>query len=312
LPGVTVRDKLVTAATIKAEEELQEMLGVRLMPGDKRRILALLVIPEGEKITPFQQLLQAAVRPSPDALTRELDHLERVRALIPETLDLSDLPQPLVERWARLTSGLPTRSLQRFHEGKRLALLLCWLWRLRTQLVDTALTIGNELIAGVLRRAKHGFEKARQHQQRRMEETLRLCGEVMTLLLDQAIPDEKVRAEIFQLYSREQIVRLETECQELAMPPQQVYVGELRKRYSYVRQFGPRLLEAFVLRAGGTGEPKLTGAVKGNKVSFIVEGKNRAGEPYKNNFTGVIESATKMSGDVEFPKGPGKWTATKK
>src|SRR5574341_1155049 len=34
-----------------------------------------------------------------------------------------------------------------------------------------------------------------------MEQALRLCGEVMTLLLDQAIPDENVRAEIFQLYT---------------------------------------------------------------------------------------------------------------
>jgi len=130
LPGVTVLDKLVTASTIKAEEELHETLGERLAPDDKGRVLALLVIAEGEKITPFQQLLQAAVRPSPDALSRELDHLEQVRAVIPETFDLSDLPQPLVERWARLTSGLPTRSLQRFHESKQLALLLCWLWRL--------------------------------------------------------------------------------------------------------------------------------------------------------------------------------------
>lgn len=96
LPGVTVLDKLVTAAAIKAEEELHDMLSGRLIPDNKERILMLLVIPEGEKITPFQQLLQAAVRLSPDALSRELDHLEQVRALVPETLDLSDLPQPLV------------------------------------------------------------------------------------------------------------------------------------------------------------------------------------------------------------------------
>jgi TnpA family transposase len=257
LPGVTVLDRLVTAATIKAEEELHEALIARLTPDSKGRILSLLVIPEGDKITPFQQLLQAARRPSPDALARELDHLEQVRALIPESLDLSDLPQLLIERWARLTGGLPTRSLQRFRESKRLALLLCWLWRLRTELVDTALTIGNDLIAGVLRRAKHSFEKTRQQQQRRMEEALKLCGEVMTLLLDQEIPDERVRAEIFQLYSRDRIAGLEAECQALATPAQQAYVGELRKRYSYVRQFSPRLLDAFTLRAVVPDEPLL-------------------------------------------------------
>lgn len=54
------------------------------------------------------------------------------------------------------------------------------------------------------------------------------------------------------------------------------------------------------------------GTVKGNKVLFNVEGKNRSGESYKNSYTGAMESPTKMSGTVEFPKGPGTWNATKK
>ena len=63
---------------------------------------------------------------------------------------------------------------------------------------------------------------------------------------------------------------------------------------------------------GTQGEGKVTGTVKGNKVAFSVEGKNRSGEPYKNTYTGTIESATKMAGACEFPKGTGTWTATKK
>jgi hypothetical protein len=62
----------------------------------------------------------------------------------------------------------------------------------------------------------------------------------------------------------------------------------------------------------GSGELKVTGTVKANKVAFNVEGKNRSGEPYKNAYSGTIESPTKMSGTVEFVKGPAKWTATKK
>jgi hypothetical protein len=57
---------------------------------------------------------------------------------------------------------------------------------------------------------------------------------------------------------------------------------------------------------------KVTGTVKGNKVEFSVEGKNRSGESVRINYTGAIESPTKMSGTLEFPKGPGTWTATKK
>jgi len=52
--------------------------------------------------------------------------------------------------------------------------------------------------------------------------------------------------------------------------------------------------------------------VKGNKVEFSVEVKNRSGESVRINYTDTLESPTKMTGALEFPKGPGKWTATKK
>ena len=63
---------------------------------------------------------------------------------------------------------------------------------------------------------------------------------------------------------------------------------------------------------GASGQPKVTGTVKGNRVVFNVEGKNKSGDPYKNTYTGTIESPTKMTGIVEFSKGPGNWIATKK
>jgi hypothetical protein len=61
--------------------------------------------------------------------------------------------------------------------------------------------------------------------------------------------------------------------------------------------------------SGGFPQGKVTGTVKGNKAAFTVEGKNKS---VRINYTGTIESPTKMSGSCEFPKGPGKWTATKK
>jgi hypothetical protein len=64
--------------------------------------------------------------------------------------------------------------------------------------------------------------------------------------------------------------------------------------------------------SGGFPEGKVTGTVKGNKVEFSVEGKSRSGESVRINYTGTIESPTKMTGAIEIPKGPGTWTATKK
>jgi hypothetical protein len=42
------------------------------------------------------------------------------------------------------------------------------------------------------------------------------------------------------------------------------------------------------------------------------EGEKVSGAQGENKVTGTIESPTKMSGAVEFVKGPARWTATKK
>ena len=64
----------------------------------------LLTIPAEQKITSFQQLQQTATRPSPEAFGREIDHLEQVRTLLPDTLDLTDLPEAL-QRFALSSSA---------------------------------------------------------------------------------------------------------------------------------------------------------------------------------------------------------------
>lgn len=271
LPGVTVLERLVGAARVAAEEELFRELEARITDEAKERILALLQVPPGQRLPPFQQLQQAAGRPSPDAFAHEVEWLAQVQPLLPAELDLSDLPPSLLERLADSLSGLPTRALRHFPEPKRVGLLLCWLWRLRTQLIDAALTISNELVAGVLRRAKHAALKEQQRQQKRLGPVLTLCSEVVELILDQAISDTELRVAVFQRWSRDQLQGVPDECRALASPAEQLYIGEVRRRYSYVRQFAPRLLDTFVLRAIVPNEPLL------RAVAYLRE-RNRAGQ----------------------------------
>ena len=63
---------------------------------------------------------------------------------------------------------------------------------------------------------------------------------------------------------------------------------------------------------GPLGPHKVTGVVKDNKAVFGFEFE-REGATRKVTYTGVLESATKMTGTMEItPNGPkGKWTATR-
>jgi TnpA family transposase len=168
LPGVTVLERLIGRARVEAEDELFREISERVDDRARAGILALLKVREGEKITPFQQLQQAAGRPSPNAFNREVAALGQVRAILPDDLNLDNLDGQLLERLAQMVSGLPTQALAQFQESKWVGLLLIWLWQLRTRLIDTALTISHDLIAGVLRRAKNAAIKTQQKQNKRI------------------------------------------------------------------------------------------------------------------------------------------------
>jgi len=65
---------------------------------------------------------------------------------------------------------------------------------------------------------------------------------------------------------------------------------------------------------GQLGEHKVTGTTKGNKVVFGIEVPDPNGnQNIKVNYSGTIESPTKMTGTIKATSGQqGKWTATKK
>lgn len=100
--------------------------------------------------------------------------MEKVRSLWPQALDLSDGHPHWLEYLASGVSALSVQALLRFSEPKRVTLLLGWLWPLRPKLTDTALTIGNERVAGVFRRAKNAFNDRYRKQQKRVGQVLKL------------------------------------------------------------------------------------------------------------------------------------------
>jgi hypothetical protein len=63
---------------------------------------------------------------------------------------------------------------------------------------------------------------------------------------------------------------------------------------------------------GPLGSYKVTGTIKDNKAVFGFE-FSEDGQTRKAIYTGVVESATTMTGTLDLSGGPkGKWTATKK
>jgi hypothetical protein len=75
------------------------------------------------------------------------------------------------------------------------------------------------------------------------------------------------------------------------------------------KQAGEKLSGTY---SGPLGPADVTGTVKGDQAVFGFTGKNNQGEPFTVDYIGKIVSAAKMTGTVDFHKGPPvEFTATK-
>ena len=71
---------------------------------------------------------------------------------------------------------------------------------------------------------------------------------------------------------------------------------------------------AFTHAPRARGQQKISGTVNGDKAVFGFA-ITRDGQPFKATYSGTIESATTMTGTVEFSgalNGSGTWSATRK
>ena len=85
--------------------------------------------------------------------------------------------------------------------------------------------------------------------------------------------------------------------------------GEDWKSTFVFKQEGEKLSGSYT---GPLGPASVTGSVKGDSAVFSFTGKNNQGESATVDYRGRIESATRMTGTMDFHKGPTvEFTATR-
>lgn len=84
-----------------------------------------------------------------------------------------------------------------------------------------------------------------------------LLGQVLDVLLDPKVPDERVRAAIWARIAPEQLCEAASMVEKIARPIDDSHLAQLADRYRHVRSFAPRVLAALRLRANPAGEAVL-------------------------------------------------------
>ena len=101
MPGVTILTRLVARVRDRASLRLWRVLAALPNVDQRSRLEALLVVGDGDRVSPLDQLRRAPTRISSPAMVDALNRLTEIRSLGVSHLDMARLPSGRIKALAR-------------------------------------------------------------------------------------------------------------------------------------------------------------------------------------------------------------------
>jgi hypothetical protein len=191
-------------------------------------------------------------------LTAKLDCIQATGVL---ALDLTWLNNNLQKALARHAAQASVQRLRLLEAPQRYTVLVCFLMQTYHETLDQLVEMYDKLITATYRRAQRTLDEAVKRHRRMLRATLQSFHTIGQTLFNEQVLPEAVRTTVFQQIPAE---RLQTQLQEA----QQWLSGDtsavfpiVMKRYSYLRQFAPTLLDHLPVDLEPTGSPALLDAL---------------------------------------------------
>ena len=246
---------LIVSAREDALQKAYAILAKDLSPRQKEQIDALLIVaaPTSDSLqlesepSPCSQLEKfkaVARKESPESLLALLEQLSDVRSLGLTLWPALDEIHPATRR---LLAGWGYRysvwNLRRFSIEKRNGIVICFLQAARAEMTDGIVEMQDKLITSIHNKARKRYEELLRSTEEARSRAVEVLEGMGTLVLDDSIPDHKLREHIFDLLPSADISRLVEGCRNLRAGADGSPLGLVNHWYGYTRKYSPALLE---------------------------------------------------------------------
>jgi len=150
LPGVSVLARQVAAAREAAEARLYEALATaarRVDTGLPSRLVQLLQVPDGARVSELERLRRSPRRSSGPEMVKALQRAEQIAGLGVGRVEVEDIPANRLQVLARTGLGSKASAVARLGEPKKTATLVAVVRHLEAVAVDDALDLFALLMA---------------------------------------------------------------------------------------------------------------------------------------------------------------------
>ena len=275
LPGVTTLARLIARVRSRASDRLYDALAQLPTSAQRARLEALLVVPEGERVSRLERLRRAPVRVSGPALVLALSRVEQARDLgnLKAALDASGVPSARRAALARYAAGAWVPAIARMPEARRIATLVTFAEYIQSESLGDALDLFGFVVDDLFRRAEREGKRERLRRLKEFDRAALRLGTAAGVLLDGNLPDDQVRRAVFELCGHAELAEAAKTVAEIARQPGDRFHDEVLARWRSVRRFLPALLGTISFEGTRSAAPLL------EAVDFLRRLEGRAGRP---------------------------------
>jgi hypothetical protein len=250
-PGVTRLERFVATAREQAHEETFRQL-TPLLTDERKTLLDGLLQPDATTgRTLLSWLRQEAVSHAASHIIATLTKIVFLHDAGVGQWYLASL-NPNRAKWlAQIGWKSTNQALQRMAPARRYPVLVAFLQQALLHHTDVAVELFDQCVWSCHSEAEQELEEFRKAVARSTNEKLTLFRELGKVLLDDDIADPDVRTVSFERVPKKVLHEAIEETQGLIRPRPDDAIDFFGKRYSYLRQFVPLLLQTLTLRAQG-------------------------------------------------------------
>ncbi len=248
-PGVTRLERLVAEARQDAQVATLQYLEPILTTACRAFLDSLLSHDPAVNGVPLSWLRRPVAANSPQAIRRNLEKLDYLRAWRVETWELHGLHPNRLQRLAQIARRSSAQALQRAPAERRYPLLVAFLYQSLVDITDDVIEMVDRCLGYAYAHAKADLAVFRSTVARAINEKITLFQELARTVLDPQVSDPELREVIFARIPAAALERALAEAQQISRPLDDNPFDFLEHRYSHLRQFTPRWLATFTFHS---------------------------------------------------------------
>lgn len=249
VPGPSVIEQLVAAATALAERHVAHQLTRNLSPAQVEAIDALLQPKEGTPMSVLAWARQPPGVPGHRALARLVEQLTRLRTVSLDPACAEAVHPERLRKLAREGGRFTAQHLRALSPLRRRATLIATVLDTITRLTDDGVTLFDRAVGRMFRRAEMREENALLRNARAINDKVRLLAKLGTALIEAKESGADLQEAVASAVGWDKLARSVEEAGRLTRPDKADLPALAARAWPVLHRLGPLFLDAFRLRA---------------------------------------------------------------